>query len=82
MNATVEYPKNFSMKNGSSMTFQSVIDIAANIIKLNRQHEIGQPHDSSCYSYCHRIGLRQKHYIWKLIMAIMTNQPDKKYRGT
>jgi hypothetical protein len=82
MHATVQYPKNFSTKNGSSMTFQSVIDIADNIIKLNRQHEIGQPQGSSRYDCCHRVGLLQKHYVWKLIVAIMTKQPDKKYRET
>jgi hypothetical protein len=70
------------MKNGSSMTFQSIIDIADNIIKLNRQHEIGQPHGPSRYNYCHPVGLLQKNYAWKLIVAIMTKQSDKKYRGT
>jgi hypothetical protein len=70
------------MENGSSMTFQSVIDIADNSIKLNHQHEIGQPHGPSRYDCCHRIGLLRRHYIWKLIVAIMTKQHDKKYRGT
>ncbi len=82
MSATVQCPKFFSMKNGSSMTFQSVIDIADNIIKLNRQRDIGQPHGSSRHGYCHRSGLPEKYYIWKSIVAIMTKQPGKKYRGT
>lgn len=82
INATIKCPKKIFHQNGSSMPFQSVIDIADNIIKLNRQREIGQLHGPSSQDYCHRTGLSQKHYIWKLIVAIMTKQPDKKYRGT